>query len=301
MEIIACDELDPLGHLTCTAMYCTVLCIYHIVWWSYLWRVCMDIEKFGQLAETYRNQLVQLTMVRGHDYDSAQDIVQDSIIKGAGVAHRCRVRSDVGRLLRTITFRESANEHHVDAFEAEHMIGLDDVNTEDLNSESFAYDPSDETDLRLDIKKALDGLTEDDRELARLLFIEGWTYEQALAVFSDLFTSKTELFRYVENKVKPHLVAVLAAYRRPDPVPYRPLKIGVPTFLTVEQVFDDSGYEFKPVTAQVKSHYDARQNAEILERAFREDERGTRNGWAVLKHIGNRNRTRFFTVRKEVA
>lgn len=267
-------------------------------------------ERFLEVAESCRSMLVHLTMSRGHDYDTAHDLVQTGIINALPLAHRCRYPADVRGLLKTVTFRDSANEHRDRSrFNSRHTP-IHDMPEDDLESEHFAYDERDEIDLKIDIHRALNGLGEDDREIVRFLFIEGWTYVQTHNMFRDLFVSKTELFEHVHANIMPRLVSVLAAYRKPDPAPCRPLTISLPTYIVCEQVFHDEGYDLVPVTSVVRSHHDARVDQAVLEKRYRERELETRDDWSrressepltsTLQHLGNRKPTRFFTVRKKV-
>lgn len=269
----------------------------------------MEAARFAEIASTYRHLLVHLTMARGHDYEMADDIVQTSTINAMSVAHRCRTAADVRRLLKTCTFRDSANQHRDQTVSNKYMSRLDDIPEQDQEGEAFAYNPEDANDLRLDIKRALHDLSPDDREIVRLLYIEGWTYAEVHTLFGDLFTSKTHLFEYVHANLRPRLANVLEAYRKPDPAPYRPLRISQPTYIVYEQVFHDQGYDLVPVTGRVTFHHDARVDIDVLEKRYREGELECRQDWSrrestepitsPLQHIGNRNKTRFFTVRRK--
>lgn len=174
----------------------------------------MTVEEFAQVAQSLRLKLVQLTMVRGHERDDADDIVQESIINALGSATKCKTKSDVERLLRTISFRLSANWHEAKRFRSSVTQRLDDFSEDGEAQDNLSHDDNaQQRDLKLDVQRALGKLNEEDRELARLLLIEGWTYEEVLPLYSDRFNTKTPLYQHVQSHVVPVLRHELAAYK----------------------------------------------------------------------------------------
>ena len=174
----------------------------------------MTVEEFSQVAQGLRSKLVQLTVVRGHERDDADDIVQESIINALGSATKCKKKADVEKLLRTISFRLSANWHEAKRFRSSVTQRLDDFTEDGEAQDNLAHDDNaEQRDLKLDVQRALGKLSEDDRELARYILIEGWTHEEALSLFKDRFTSRTELQRHLYTNILPVLRTELAAYK----------------------------------------------------------------------------------------
>ena len=270
----------------------------------------MRTEDYADRAEAVREQLTQQTLTRGHSYDDAEDLVQSAIVSGLSYANRFKTDQDILKFLKTCIANKSINEFLSYRGRPDNIVRIDDVSAETLN-EALAVDTQDETDMKLDIERALKGLNDDDRELARFLFLEGFTYDQTFPLFADVFPSRDALFQHVTNVLKPLLRDVLADYERKPAPPVTPLYISQPSFTVYEQVFGTRGYTLKPVTAKVAHHGACIEAKTILERRYREDELDSRYDWALrdskrpirakLKHLGQRQRTRLFTVRKKVA
>ncbi len=270
----------------------------------------MTGEGYAEQAEKHRARFVLYAVNLGHGRDDAEDIVQSAIIRGLRHASRFRISRDVQKFLSVCCLSSNIDAHRRALTRTERFARIDDVSADELSSAAASVDPWEETDKKLDVQRALRTLSVDDRELARLLFLEGFTYEQVLLLYADRFTSMRELHGYVTEVIKPLLRDVLAEYGGEPAPPCQPLRLSVPTFGVYEQVFNDEGYELEPVTAVPASHQTCREHAEALERRHREDELECREDWdqrettaplrSTLQHLGNRKRTRLFLVRKQV-
>ena len=174
----------------------------------------MNVNQFAEAAEKVRGILVKLTIVRGHEFDDANDIVTESIIKCLGSASKCKTQRDVEQLLKTVTFRESSKWHRDKNFQSSIVQRLSEHDENGEVANSLVHDDQAELrDLKIDVGHALSLLSEDDRELARLIFIEGWTYREAWALFSDKYSSHSDLYRHVQESVLPVLRSSLSSYK----------------------------------------------------------------------------------------
>lgn len=269
----------------------------------------MTQQDYADLSEAMRGRLIQVTMARGHDRDRSEDIVQDVICRGMRFAYRLRRKSDLSKFLSVACFREACEAHSSAAARANWVSSIEEVPEEELSDALVAEESWDEADLKLDVNRALRSLSEDDRELARMLFIEGMTYEQTLALYRDRFGRKEILHAYVATVIKPLLREVLAEYAPVSAPPYTTLRVSVPTYIVVEQVPGPRRYTLEPVTAQVRTHRECQELVRVLEQRYREDELECREDWdqretpqpltATLQHLGNRTITRLFTIRRK--
>jgi DNA-directed RNA polymerase specialized sigma24 family protein len=172
----------------------------------------MNMEELARLAEKHRERLVRLTVVRGHDPDTAEDIVQEAVIAWMGKVPYSTAPTNAVEELKRLAWSFSGAELGAAKTRQRHVTRIDDTDEEELH-ESIAHDDNAvQRDCKIDVGRALQDLSEDDRELARLVWIEGFTHLQALSLFSDTFSSETALRNHLNGYIKPRLQEILHDY-----------------------------------------------------------------------------------------
>lgn len=174
----------------------------------------MTGTEFAELAEKHRSGLVRLTVTRGHDEDEANDIVQNAIVRCLSKVQAFTSTGAAIEELERTMWSLSGNAYNQKRVREKHFTRLNEEHDDDLEgaSEEASHDPTEDYRTKMDVKHALMTLSEEEREIARLLFIEEWSYQEAIRVAPEKFTNKTQLCKYVVRVIKPRLRDLLKDY-----------------------------------------------------------------------------------------
>jgi RNA polymerase sigma factor (sigma-70 family) len=270
----------------------------------------MTKAEFADVAERHRERLVRLTQSRGHDYDAANDIVQDAIIACISGCHRYHNNTQAITDIKRTAWELSGGEITKAKARARYFTRVEDLEAAEQPND----DAVENQDLKIDVQRAIASLPNpEDRELAQLVLCEGYTRTQAFDALSDHYRSETQLWTVLTGYIIPTLKELLHDYERKRSITNFVTQRDAVLYCVVEQEHGHyHAYKtFKPVTVRRQTAYEAEQDRQLLERRFREQEQATRFDYSVingprpcfpfqskLTKLGNRNRTRLFAVRK---
>jgi RNA polymerase sigma-70 factor (ECF subfamily) len=129
-----------------------------------------DVERFGELVERYRLEFGRLARSLVGDPDAADDALQDAFISAYRNLARCR---DPERF-RVWFYRIVANRCH-DARRRRPTVPLEDVDPQAPERTDARLDSS---ELKRRLERAMEVLTEEQREVFVMKEVEGKSYQE---------------------------------------------------------------------------------------------------------------------------